>query len=139
MTNQTSIGALHRLTDSELRLADPKADIRGHQVVDRDGDQLGKVDDLLVDEQEQKVRFVQVEAGGFLGLGKERFLLPVESIGEIRGELVRVNQSRERVSGAPKYDPDLVEQPYLSRLYGYYGYRTPFWDAGYAYPRYPYL
>jgi sporulation protein YlmC with PRC-barrel domain len=139
MTTQTPIGALHRLKDSDLRLAGPKSDIRGYKVVDREDEEIGKVDDLLVDEREQKVRFVEVEAGGLLGLGKERFLLPVESIGEIRDDFVRLNQARERVSGAPKYDPDLVEQPYLSELYGYYGYRTPFWDTAYVYPRYPYF
>ena len=139
MTTRTPIGALHQLRESAVRLADPQADIRGKKVVDREGAQLGKVEDLLVDDQEQRVRFVQVASGGILGLGKERFLLPVESVGEIRGEMVRVRQSRERVTGSPRYDPDLVEQPYLSEVYRYYGYTTPFWDSGYVYPRYPYL
>jgi sporulation protein YlmC with PRC-barrel domain len=137
MTTHLPAGSVHHLKDSDLRLADSRADIRDFQVVDRDGERLGKVEDLLVDDREQKVRFIEVGTGGFLGLGKKRFLLPVESVGEIRGELVRVNQSRERVTGSPKYRPRLSERPYLSRVYRYYGYRTPFWDAAYVPSRYP--
>jgi sporulation protein YlmC with PRC-barrel domain len=108
-------------------------------VLDRAGEEIGKVEDLLIDEQERKVRFLDVGSGGFLGIGETKFLLPVEAVTRIAEDSIEVNQSRERVAAAPRYDPDLVERTYLSDLYGYYGYRTPFWDAAYAYPRYPYL
>lgn len=139
MRSQTERGALHRLKDSNLELADPKADIRDRKVLDTAGEEIGKVEDLLIDDRDRKVRFLAVGSGGFLGIGATTFLLPVEAVTRIADDSINVNQSRERVAAAPRYDPDLVERTYLSDLYGYYGYRTPFWDAGYAYPRYPYI
>jgi sporulation protein YlmC with PRC-barrel domain len=139
MSTQTRTGALHRLKDSDLRLEDPRADIRGRRVVDSAGEEIGKVDDLLVDERERKVRFLEVASGGLLGIGQTKVLLPVETVARVEDEVVRTNQTLERLRGAPRYDPELVEQPYLGELYDYYGYRTPFWDAAYIYPRYPYL
>lgn len=139
MRSRTKSGTLHRLKDSDLELADPKADIRDRQVVDAAGEEIGKVEDLLIDDRDRKVRFLEVGSGGFLGIGETTFLLPVEAVTKVAEDSITVNQSRERVAMAPKYDPDLVERTYLSDLYGYYGYRTPFWDTAYVYPRYPYF
>ena len=139
MTAQTPTGVLHRLKDSNFQVADPRGDIRGRKVLDSAGDEIGKVDDLLIDDREGRVRFIEVAFGGFLGLGETKVLLPVETVTGVRDEHVEVNQDRARLMGAPKYDPELVEHPYLSQLYGYYGYRTPFWDPAYIYPRYPYF
>jgi len=40
---------------------------RGRTVVDRHRDEVGRVEDLLVDERENRVRFLRVGEGGFLG------------------------------------------------------------------------
>lgn len=129
---------LLRLADSRLELADERADIRGRKVRDVTGEDIGKVHDLLIDEAERKVRFVEVASGGILGIGDTKFLLPVEAVTGVTEDEVRINQPHTKVAGSPRYDPMLIEEPLLSSLYGYYGYRTPFWGAGYVYPRYPY-
>jgi hypothetical protein len=74
-----------------------------------------------------------------LGIGETKVLLPVEAVSAVTPDEVRINHTRAKVSGAPRYDPDLIGQSHLGDLYGYYGYTTPFWDIGYIYPRYPYL
>jgi len=127
---------LVRLSDTDLTLADRDEDIRGRDVRDMSGEDLGKVDDLLIDDQEHKVRFLQISSGGFLGLGATKFLLPVDAITGITVDTVYVNQSRERVAGAPRYDPTLVDERYVSDLYGHYGY-PPYWGPDYRYPPYP--
>ena len=139
MTTKTRTNSLHRLKDSRLELADSRADIRCRRVIDSADGEIGKVDDLLIDERERKVRFIEVASGGLLGLGETKFLLPVETVTGVEEGMVRTNQSRERVTSAPRYDPKLVEQHYLDELYRHYGYRTPFWDAAYVYPRYPFF
>ena len=132
-------GALHRLKDSGLELADPVADIRDRKVLDASDQQIGTVEDLLIDETERRVRFIEAGSGGFLGIGETKFLLPVEAVTRITKDAVKVNQRGERVAAAPKYNPELIERDYLGDLYGYYGYRTPFWDRAYVYPSSPYL
>jgi len=116
---------------------DPNADIRGRKVLDKNGDEVGKVDDLMIDNREHKVRLLEVESGGFLGLGETKVLIPVDAITRI-DDHVHIDHTREHVARAPRYDPDLVQdQQYLGSVYGHYGY-GPFWGMGYSYPMYPY-
>jgi sporulation protein YlmC with PRC-barrel domain len=136
---QEPTSILHRLKDSDLQLADPKADIRGRKVKDAAGEEIGKVDDLLVDAEEQKVRFLEVASGGLLGLGETKSLIPVEAVARISDDEVHISHTLARVAAAPSYDPDLRERKHLSEVYSYYGYGTPYWGLGYVYPRYPYL
>ncbi|MEU1250076.1 PRC-barrel domain-containing protein [Micromonospora arida] len=60
---------LVKLGDSGQTIAAAEQDVRGRHVLDVDGDDLGKVDDLLIDRDERKVRFLRVEHGGVLGIG----------------------------------------------------------------------
>jgi sporulation protein YlmC with PRC-barrel domain len=140
---------LVRLSDTELTIANPDEDIRDRRVIDRDGEDLGKVEDLLIDGPEKRVRLLEIASGGFLGLGKTKFLLPVEAITRISGDTVYVNQTRQYIAGAPHYDPDLIhreagvqgyeadERGHYDDVYHYYGY-PPYWAPGAVYPPYPY-
>jgi sporulation protein YlmC with PRC-barrel domain len=125
---------LYILGDRGQTIKGPGNDVRGRQVKDKNGDGVGKVADLLVDDRENKVRFLLVEHGGFLGFGETKSLIPVDAVTRIAQDDVFVDQSRERVATAPGYTPDLVDdRPYHSRIYGHYGY-TPYWEAGDMYP-----
>ncbi|MBW3637866.1 MAG: PRC-barrel domain-containing protein [Armatimonadetes bacterium] len=133
----TAKTTLLRLSDSNLTVAAIEEDIRGRKVFDSSGEEIGHVDDLLIDQAENKVRFLQVASGGILGLGETKFLIPVDAIRRIDAEHVHIDQTHERVAGAPRYDPDLEDDSYYTNVYGYYGY-APYWGAGYVYPGYPY-
>lgn len=138
MTSQSN-AVISKLSDSGQTVtpqsATPQsADIRGLTVKDKDGQKLGKVQDLLIDDQENKVRFLLVERGGFLGLGETKSFIPVDAITKITDDDVFVNHTREHVDEAPPYDPDLVDdRNYHSSIYNHYGY-GPYWGTGYAYP-----
>jgi sporulation protein YlmC with PRC-barrel domain len=111
-------------------------------VVDRDGEEIGEVNDLLIDEHDRRVRFLEVASGGFLGIGAKKFLIPVEAITRLTDDTVYINQERQYIAGAPPYDPALInketiEGGYYGDVYRYYGHR-PYWDPGYVYPPYPY-
>lgn len=130
-------GILLKLSDTSLTFADPAEDIRRRKVLDKDGEEIGDVDDLLVDGREKKVRFLQVASGGFLGLGETRFLIPVDAITRISDDAVHISQTREHIAGAPRYDPALVvDERYLGDIYGHYGC-SPYWRPDYVYPPYP--
>ncbi|HET7636294.1 MAG TPA: PRC-barrel domain-containing protein [Candidatus Limnocylindria bacterium] len=136
MTQTTRSDTLLKLSDSDLTLANQDADIRGRTVRTGD-DEVGKVDDLLIDRDQAQVRFMEVGAGGFLGIGEKKLLIPVDAIMKIDDDNVWIDQSRSRLQGAPAYDPTLVSEDYYDQLYGYYGYQ-PYWTPGYTYPSYPY-
>jgi sporulation protein YlmC with PRC-barrel domain len=138
---------LSRLSDTELTVANPAEDVRGRKVIDREGEEVGEVDDLIIDDRETKVRFLEVASGGFLGLGERKFLIPVEAISRIDDDTLYLNQGRQHIAAAPRYDPDLIHQDaaegdfagrgYYGDVYRHYGY-PPYWAPGYMYPPYPY-
>jgi PRC-barrel domain len=97
------------LNDSSLTLEDLAQDIRGLDAFDTSGDQIGTVEELYADEGEWRVRFLDVGAEGFLGLGKKHFLIPIEAMNDVSEE--GVDQSREKVVGPPAYDPGIVPLP----------------------------
>lgn len=130
---------LVKLGDTDQTVASEAEDVRGRAVKDSDGNGIGKVDELLVDDVERKVRFLVLEDGGFLGIGQTKSFIPVDAITKITPDEVRIARPGKHVAGAPRYDPELVkdEHEYYGNLYGYYGF-APFWTTGYLYPGYPY-
>lgn len=123
------------LSDEPITLSDDATDVRNYAVLDSDGDEIGHVDDLFVDDTERRVRFLRVKSGGFLGLGGKTFLIPIDAITRIDADTVHVDRTREHVGRGPEYDPDVIVrgEPEYERVYGHYGY-MPFWMGGYAYP-----
>jgi sporulation protein YlmC with PRC-barrel domain len=130
---------LTKLRDTALVLAQTHDDIRGRKVVDRNGNAIGTVADLFIDEEHKRVRMMQVRAGGFLGIGDRHYLLPIDVITSFVDGIVHVDATREHVLASPIYDPHLVDGPSRGAwgtYYGYYGI-MPYWSAGYMYPELP--
>ena len=147
-TNTTNERTLLSVNDEAIALGDPAEDVRDFKVVDRDGEEIGTVDDLMVDDGGRKVRFLRIEEGGFLGIGGRTFLIPVDAIARIEDDTVYVDQRGEHVGSGPAYDPTVAMEDgwresayrdggYYEGLYGHYGY-APFWAPGYAYPGFPF-
>ena len=131
-------GRLVWLGETYRTVADPEADVRGRTAIDSNGDQIGRVEDLLVDDEEDRVRFLRIGSGGFLGLGREHFLVPVDAVTAVGRDVVIISRDRTRLEDVPGYDPDLADdRGYYDRIYGWWGY-PPYWAPGYAYPPYPY-
>lgn len=130
MQTKTEAPSFVPLETSGLTLADDAQDIRGRTVIDGNGREIGKVKSLLIDEQEQHVRFLELESGGLLGFGAQTRLIPVDAVTDVMNEWVRVDSTQEQIQGTPIYDPELTDAArYFDDLYGHYGY-PPYW-----YPR----
>jgi len=127
---------LVKLSDTSLAFAEGAEDIRGRKVFDSNHEEIGEVNDLFIDQKEEKARFLEVASGGFLGLGSDKFLIPVDAITSISNDEVRIHKTREHVAGAPTYSPELVDQRFVTNMYNYYGY-GPYWEKGYVYPPFP--
>ncbi|HUY25118.1 MAG TPA: PRC-barrel domain-containing protein, partial [Candidatus Saccharimonadales bacterium] len=67
---------LSKLSDSGQTIASSDQDVRGRKVKDKAGNEVGRVDDLLIDDEEHKVRFLRVEHGGILGFGETKSFVP---------------------------------------------------------------
>ncbi len=125
---------LRRLRDTGQTIANPIDDIRGRTVTDAAGDELGTVEDLLVDDEQGKVRLLHVEHGGLLGIGASHAYIPVEAVTRVTPDEVQIDQTLDRVASAAQYSPEIVDEASgFEQLYGYYGY-SPFWFPGAADP-----
>jgi hypothetical protein len=87
------------------------------------------VDDLIVDEEERRARLLVVADGGLLGMHVHKRMVPVEAVAGVKEEVRLHDEPRSEA----EYDPNLVDQPDYSAVYGAYGY-MPFWHMGYTTP-----
>lgn len=133
MTASDHTSSLRAIGDDELTTANPADDVRGHKVLDNAGQDIGHVDDLLVDDREHRVRFLSVAAGGFLGLGETKFLIPVDAITRVDHDAVHVDQTRDHVARGPRYDPRLMGEPLMKEVFTHFG-NSPWWGTGYPQP-----
>ena len=103
MAQPTHAGiGLIRLGDSDFVLANPEDDLRSKDVYDADGQRVGTVEDLYIDGHEREVRFLEVGAGGFLGIGKKCLLVPVEAVTQVAQRWVTIEPGRtEKVAARP--------------------------------------
>jgi uncharacterized protein (TIGR02271 family) len=92
--------------------------LRGLQVVDRDGDKIGKVDEIYLDEQTGKPEWLAVNTGLF---GSNVSFVPLtEATNE--NDSVRVPYEKTQVKDAPNASADgQLSQEEESRLYRHYG------------------
>ncbi len=79
------------VTRSRLDVADPRDDVRGRRVVDVRDEEVGIVDDLLIDDDQYEVRMLQIEHGGILGIGADYY--PVPQSKSPRGSLLMTSTS----------------------------------------------
>lgn len=147
MATTTKTPTLLSLNTAGYTVNDPAEDVRDRTVIDRDGQEIGSVDDLLIDDQEHKVRFLRIKEGGFLGFGARLFLVPVDAVTRVAEDEVHIDREGQHVAAGPVYDPDVAgeeewrrladqEDGYYADVYRHYGL-SPFWAPGYVYPGYP--
>jgi sporulation protein YlmC with PRC-barrel domain len=114
---------LVKMSASSFVLEDRSWDLRGRKVYDRDGNEIGKVEDLYADREEQRVRFLSVSAGGTLGIGKKHFLIPMEAAAEASADRVVLTQERDTLTSAPEFDEEAEpNRAYQRAVYSHYGY-----------------
>jgi uncharacterized protein (TIGR02271 family) len=90
----------------------------GRNVLGADGEKIGKVEDLYVDDDSQQPEWVSVSTGFF---GSHVSLVPLAGASDEGGDL-RVPYSKDQVKSAPHYDPGRElsdeEEADLFRHYG---------------------
>jgi sporulation protein YlmC with PRC-barrel domain len=113
MMHPTRAGiGLVRLGDSDFVPANPENDVRGKAVYDAQGQRVGSVEDLYIERNEREVCFLEVGAGGVLGIGKKRYLVPVEEVVEVAEDRVTIELGRkEKVDGPAPFDTKIAPPP----------------------------
>src|SRR4051794_20989526 len=91
---------------------------RGLEAIDRDGDKLGKIKEIFLDNDTDEPEWAVVGIGM---LGRKVRFIPLRGATE-RDGFVRVDVEKERLEGAPQVDEDAELSADQEReLYGHYG------------------
>ncbi|NKJ42166.1 PRC-barrel domain-containing protein [Novosphingobium sp. SG720] len=99
-------------------------DLRGKTVHGRDGDKLGTIAKLVLDERSGQIAYIILSTGGFLGLGQSYHAVPWSAFQYDDGQSGYVTAIDKRLlEGAPSFRPDsapLFDDAYGRRVTDYY-------------------
>ncbi len=106
--------------------------IMGDSVRNANGDDLGKIEELMIDTDHQRVAYAVLSFGGFLGIGDKLFAIPLEAFRvDTKNHEFVLNVDREKLENAPGFDknnwPQVTDRQWTTQVYEYYGYR-PYWS-----------
>ena len=106
--------------------------IIGDPVVNEYGEDLGKIEELMIDLDHGRVAYAVLSFGGLLGIGDKLFAIPIEAM-QVDPDNHRfvLDVDRERLEQAPGFDkedwPDAADLEYRRSIYAYYGH-DPYWE-----------
>ena len=126
-------GALVKADDKELpRNLEKGSTIIGQKVANEQGQNLGEVQDIVIDPQTGQIAYAVLSFGGFLGIGDKYFAIPWQSLHQgKKGDNLVLNVEKERLKSAPGFDknhwPDLNPQ-WAAQINEFYG--VPVGGAG---------
>jgi sporulation protein YlmC with PRC-barrel domain len=103
----------------------------GDAVVNRKGEDLGKIEDLMIDPEQGRVGYAVLSFGGFLGVGNKLFAVPMQALKLLREDKKFIlDVDKERLKNAPGFDkdrwPDISDRSFGTTVYSYYG-TQPYW------------
>ena len=110
----------------------PASKIIGETVVNRQSENVGKIDELVIDAKKNRVLYAVLSFGGLMGMGNKLFAMPWEAFefSTTENKLI-LNVDKEKLKAAPGFDPDVKWPDFADRTWGntiykYYGY-DPYW------------
>jgi sporulation protein YlmC with PRC-barrel domain len=106
--------------------------ISSDRVKNAAGEDLGKIEDLMVDVNSGRIAYAVLSFGGFLKVGNKLFAIPWQAL-----RLDAVNKQfvlgvdKSVLERAPGFDkdnwPDMADPTFGNSIYSHYGYK-PYWE-----------
>jgi sporulation protein YlmC with PRC-barrel domain len=125
----TPLAALHFMNKFRRTLG--ASTLIHDKVVNLSGQDIGRIEELMVDVTTGRVAYAVLSFGGFMGIGNKLFALPWSAltVDEAKKRFV-VNVTRESLEKMPGFDkdhwPDLNDLEYATGVYRQWG-ATPYW------------
>lgn len=107
--------------------------ISGTNVKNTKGENVGQIEDLMIDWSHGSVGYAVLSFGGFLGMGNKLFAIPLESFQfntEDEDADIILDIDKERLKDAPGFDkdnwPQHADSSFVGSVYSYYDIE-PYW------------
>jgi ribosomal 30S subunit maturation factor RimM len=109
-----------RFDDFEGELEEDWQNARGSKVLDKNGEEVGTVEELYVWEGPSTVHLIEVD-------GDERnFLIPSHAVTNVDDDGVKLELGKGKLMESPEFESDDVPDPETRRAaFAYYGYPDP--------------
>lgn len=107
--------------------------LEGNRVVNRQGETLGEITEIMLDVPRGRIAYAVMSAGGFLGVGDKLFALPFSALTlDTDRKCFILDAAKEKIESAPGFDkdrwPDSADLTWQRDVHGHYG-RTPYWES----------
>src|ERR1035438_8682615 len=119
--------------DKRYRRVLSASTLAGDEVKNSAGEDLGKVDEIMIDIVSGKVAYAVLSFGGFLGMGNKLFAVPWSALrlNEDKKHFV-LDVDKKKLENAPGFDndnwPDMADTSWGTQISSYYG-AVPYWEA----------
>ena len=106
----------------------------GDTIVNRAGENLGKIEELMLDLEKGRVAYAILSFGGFPGMpgmGEKLFAVPFEALKlDASREHFTLDIDKDKLRNAPGFDmnnpPKAADRTWGTEVYKFYGYK-PYW------------
>jgi sporulation protein YlmC with PRC-barrel domain len=128
--NRTGINHEGRLANTPvLRLT--ATSIIGDSVENAECEDLGKINNLMINLRNGQIEYAVIEYGTFLGLGGKLFAVPFQELRvDSQRELFVLKRDKEYLKNSPGFDqahwPDTNDHSYFNDVNTYWEVRTPY-------------
>lgn len=108
-------------------------DLIGKKVVSSANEDLGKIEDIVVDANSGRILYGVLSFGGFMGVGDKLFAIPWRSL-SLGGDAkaFTLNVEKDRLKNAPGFDkkqwPNFADEKWATSTYEYYK-QVPYWRS----------
>jgi hypothetical protein len=109
-----------------------KKTVIGSKVVNAQHEDLGKIEDLVLDAGAGRIAYAILSFGGFLGMGDKYFAIPWNALRfNLSGKHAVLNLDKKLLENAPGFDkdnwPNMADSTWGTSIYKHYGY-IPYWE-----------
>jgi sporulation protein YlmC with PRC-barrel domain len=99
--------------------------ITGDDIFNMKDENLGKIQDIMLDMEEGTIRYVVLSSGGFLGMGDHLFAVPWKALThDAANKRFTLDVDVERLKNAPGFDkehwPNMADPTWNSTVESYY-------------------
>ncbi len=107
--------------------------LAGESVRNRAGDDLGTIEEIMLDLEAGRVAYAVLSFGGFLGIGDKLFAVPWEALELNTAEREFIlDVDKQTLQNAPGFDkehwPDMADETWGSQVHAHYG-TEPYWKT----------
>jgi sporulation protein YlmC with PRC-barrel domain len=105
----------------------------GDGVRNRKNEDLGKIEDLMIDLDAGRVAYAVLSFGGFLGMGDKFFAVPWNALElNMDDKKFVLDANKQQLENAPGFDkdnwPDFADRTWGASVHQYYK-QKPYWDV----------